>query len=821
MDHPTTAAPRSVCLLVGLAVLCCAPTARGQEQPAEPLRVIGLYPEGVRQSVTGDSHTTLRFTLVNSGPSARVARVVVYYIGREDVRFARDVWVPPQASISTLLPVGPAPLEGTEFGRDIGMILYDRTDGTSRVVLPPGEQRERSRTVFYKKRGETTAIYSDVELSLPDRPSPDPVAPDVLSFVRLIRQESSLDDYVTLLPGDPLPLSPEAYDGVDVFVLAGNRLAADPAGRAQLRRWVMGGGRLWVMLDRVEPATVAAILGEDFDVGLVDRVGLTSFRLYQATDTPASEAVREVEQPVPFARVTPAASDRVISLVDGWPAAFSRPLGHGRVVFTTLGGPGWVLPRTAPTPQPKGPPAPPVVPHYQAKILAGQLHPPPEPEQLPPETFAPMLADEIGYSVIGRGTAAAILGVFALVVAAAALVLRRSRRPELVGWLVPAAGLATAAVFVVLGERSRRAVPPTVGVAGVALVTPGTREVSLAGLYATYHTSSGPVSLGTDAAASFEVDAEGLAGQTRTRVQTDADRWHWDGLSLPAGVRTGRFRMTPAAGRIAAVVRFGPAGLEGRLETGSFGRVEDAIITTPARDPLAVATRPDGTFAASSADSLPQDQYLAGTVLTDRQQRRQAIYRDMLSDKSPPYLAGCDVLLAWAGPTVVPITVSEGTRVVGSVLLAVPLEYERTPPGTNVVIPRGFTTVRRVQSEKQVPALTSGTFPANQLLRFQVPASVLPFEVERAVLVTRVSAPARRVTVSCDVDGKSGVLFDAESPTGPLSVEITDPKLLRLDEGGGMLVNVNVGAPLGGAAVNTAWAFEAMSLELIGRTAGR
>ena len=126
----------------------------------------------------------------------------------------------------------------------------------------------------------------------------------------------------------------------------------------------------------------------------------------------------------------------------------------------------------------------------------------------------------------------AVVGLVALI--GVGIWVRRSRRPGLVAWLVPFVAVTAVGVFVFLGERSRRAVPPTVGIA--ALVEPTDHDTAVAtGQYAIYHPTSGTVTLGGREGMQLGLDAEGLEGQPRMRVQTDIDDWHWDGLALPAG----------------------------------------------------------------------------------------------------------------------------------------------------------------------------------------------------------------------------------------------------------------------------------------------
>ena len=115
--------PLSRCLL--LALLCSTP-AFGQTP--EPLRLDGVGPAGTRSSVT-ESYASFKFIVHNLGPTPRDARVVIHYPEQEGVQYARDVWVPPMSSLTSWVPVGPAPPQSAEIGREIRMLLYDRTGG--------------------------------------------------------------------------------------------------------------------------------------------------------------------------------------------------------------------------------------------------------------------------------------------------------------------------------------------------------------------------------------------------------------------------------------------------------------------------------------------------------------------------------------------------------------------------------------------------------------------------------------------------------------------------------------------------------------------
>ena len=816
--------PLSRCLL--LALLCSTP-AFGQTP--EPLRLDGVGPAGTRSSVT-ESYASFKFIVHNLGPTPRDARVVIHYPEQEGVQYARDVWVPPMSSLTSWVPVGPAPPQSAEIGREIRMLLYDRTGGGMRLVLPPTEERTRGRAILYRKREPTVTIIRS-----PDSVDPrDPNNAESVHFSNVVRNTLELPERAGYINVPMLPPTPETFDGIDVVIFAGTWLDGDPVGRAALRQWVAAGGALWVMLDQIKPDAVASLLGDDADVTVIDRVGLTRVELKRANGD-AGWGPRDEERPVDLVRVVPSATDRVTHTVDGWPAAFTRRVGRGKVLFTTLGPRGWYRERVAsdqrqqppkgrnpvPAGDPKVPPSRSITTQIENPLvgdLAGILYPSPEPDPLPPDVFRPLITDEIGYKVVSRTSVALVLGGFVAALLAVGLGLRKSRRPEVFGWGVPAVAAVAAVVLVFAGERSRRVVPPTVAV--VQLVSPvaGTGESAASGLFAVYNPSSGPAAVGSDDGSTLALDTEGLEGQPRRRVQLDTGRWKWDGLELPAGVRTGTFRAVTRSGRVTAVARFGPDGLSGKLDAEGYTNVGDAIALTTSREPAAVRINADGTFATGPADALPPGQYVAGAVLSDRQQRRQAVHQQLLTGKVwPRYLDDRNLLLAWADTPAVPFLRAEGARVAGAALLAIPMEFERTPPGTRVVVPAALVPYRRLIDHVDAPVTRNGTFAASQVVRFTLPPSVLPLKVEKITFTARVTTPFRKFNVA-GVDGsKKTPMFDAVGPTDPIRVELSGAGVVQPDARGGVVIQVDVGAPAGGPP-DTPWKIDAMGLEVVGTT---
>src|SRR5438105_9114095 len=198
------------------------------------------------------------------------------------------------------------------------------------------------------------------------------------------------------------------------------------------------------MLDMVEPEVVAPLLGDALDFQVVDRVSLTTIEI--ATQLSGKrlweEPVRDYERPVEFVRVLLPQNERPRHTVNGWPVWFTRQVGRGKVVFTTLGPRAWFRARQGkdrPSPYTTYPGLP--LPMTPLQQLADELHPGAAPSSVAVDELRPLLADEIGYVVVGRGSLALVLATFLLVALALGIALRRSRRPELLGWLGPAAAV--------------------------------------------------------------------------------------------------------------------------------------------------------------------------------------------------------------------------------------------------------------------------------------------------------------------------------------------------------------------------------------------
>ena len=302
---------------------------------------------GTRSTVT-ESWTTLTIDLSNTGSTACDARVVIFYEGERNVQYARDIWVPANSRLSSTLTIGPAPPQASKAARDIQMLLYDRTGGQNTLIFPPTQEKVRSRGFAYLPRERSAAILVDdvpTDLSLTSE-SPRGRESRAVEAIQLSRAMplAGANERISIVPPGYLPPTLEAFDGIDSLIWASNRYFNDPTSISTLRQWLQQGGRLWIMLDLVELDGVAALLGEDADMTVVDRVPLTSVgivRRFEAISTGPS--VNQFERPVELVRVSRSGRPRD-SYRERLAGVVHAPSGRGQILFTT-----WVLePGTGP-----------------------------------------------------------------------------------------------------------------------------------------------------------------------------------------------------------------------------------------------------------------------------------------------------------------------------------------------------------------------------------------------------------------------------------------------------------------------------------------
>ena len=105
-----------------------------------------------------------------------------------------------------------------------------------------------------------------------------------------------------------------------------------------------------------------------------------------------------------------------------------------------------------------------------------------------------------------------------------------------------------------------------------------------------------------------------------------------------------------------------------------------------------------------------------------------------------------------------------------------------------------------------------------------MPDSVLPLELSRAVISLSIRAPSRSVAILGLSDGQPVVVRDLTHPIGTYVVTLDQPRLLQLDDQGGLTVAVRVGkeqsTDVDNLMAQAPWKVESLHVAVAGRVLG-
>lgn len=780
--------------------------------------------------------------------------VATYFEDEPSLQYGGRVWLPPRSRIRSWHPVlapAVAANEGQRF--NIRTLVMDTRHERDVLI--------RSDSGYLQFDGTLRAIGLTPVIgfidTLSEQVDDDTEAP--YELLSAMRAEEDVDRRISHLSQRMLPAGEEILQVLDQLVIADDRVIDDIAGLAAIRRWMFGGGHVWVMLDRVDPRVLELLLGDELICQVVDRVGLTTVRIEPAVGARNTErSNRDHEQPVELVRSV-VLGGHVEFTVNGWPAAVTKSCGEGRILITMLGPQGWMRQRTSddnaqpsasarppgfgsraqPPGAAVGPPAvgarpkPKFIPLEPMKNLTLAFFQPRPPPLLPESKLEPHVQEYVGYSVPPRWIVIGLLVGFSGLLAALGTWLWRLNRLELLGAIGPGLALAVSLVLVMIGRAQRQSIPAAVASVQVVQAVPGTDDVRVEGVAGVFSPEAGRGTIKATRGGWLMPDMAGLQGTTRRMVWTDLDVWQWENLPEAAGLRSARFVASQALPeRLEAKATFGPNGLTGRLHAASARNPADILLAT--RDGrIGVDLRDDGTFAARSDNVFTAEQFLAAGLLSDEQNRRRRTLEDLLTHPERLDFPGEPQLLFWSNPWDLGFRFDEGRRTFGAALVSVPVQLERPPVGTDVALAPPLLPYRAVFGpdglapsgwwDDRRRAWVEKSWHSSTWLRFQIPSVLLPVSVQRGRIVVRVSGPVGKLEIAAVKQHTAVPLKSWVDPVGTLTLEITDPELLHVSDDGGLLVRVSGGDPerpeltasgTGRSTKVSYWQIESLTLDL-------
>lgn len=788
----------------------------------------------------------VEFRAWNATDEPAEVQAVLRFIDDPSIEFSRRVTVPPRSLLRTTCPVRvpediPAQRRAIDFLTE--RIMPPRRIDPKDAPTPQDILAQSQPMVLYREDPSVGRIAD----RLTNRPPPfehafhgvgPPVKlePDysIYDMIVAAMRSRKLSRRVASLDTQRLPADVAALDALDVIVLSSDRFAFDPGGISMIRNWVLRGGTLWITLHDVSAETVSAVMGDAFTSVVVDRVEMNSITINNSQlgiDGNETETI-ELEEPVQFARVL--VEDAITThVVEGWPAAFWQPFGDGRVFFTTLGPDAWMRPVLPSDPPPINlQNETPYYPRPSLETLAGDCLGPRPAKRLDNAHLKPFVSQQIGYQIPNRKVITLILSGFCLLLAIAAWWCSRVKRSERLVWVVPTIAILFAVAFLTMGAVTKRAVPPTAATIARISFETGVGEGRAAGLMAIYNQHANSDRMGAEEGGIFFPDMTAMSGTHRRITWTDEDKWYWENLELPAGVRIAPFeRPIPLESAAICMASFGPRGLQGQLTSPLHG-LQDAIISIPHQNTIAVKFEESGEFRSGADDVLARGEYLSEAILDDNRVRRRNIYKHLAGARLELDALPRPILFAWCDPVDLEFELPQSTRR-NATVFSIPVRFEPTRPGTEVVVPSPFISYRALPTPggQISPAYANLThewvqcsLAVTQRLRFQLPPSVLPLTLSRAKVNIVVRIPSRTLELLAMRQGEPEVVLQLNRPIGSYECTIDQPELLEVDEFGGFVLAIHVGddesADPGDVMTQAPWLIEQLRVQVAGKVEG-
>ncbi|MBM3999307.1 MAG: hypothetical protein FJ297_07180 [Planctomycetes bacterium] len=741
-----------------------------------------------------------------ANPTDEPARLAAtfHFRAAPDLHFRRELHLPANARRLTTCNVLTPDLDEREASDrgaspgsyDIECVVTMETPQGTRTLTDYGGALKRTTTVFRNGESITSAMFPDDVLI--DTAYPTPYEMLIAARIAAGRTRRTGEFSEPLFPD-----SLDQLDAVDQILLQGDKAFSHPATVGALRDWLLAGGRLWIMLDRVDESNVRWLLGDQYQCAVVDRVELTEVRMAPALFGSGDYPAVSFERPVPMVRVE-TRDVETAHRVDGWPASFIRAYGKGRVLFTTVGPEAWVR---LYEPNERRPPDADRQAAFVATAaldeLSGLLFSPTTEHPFSAEDVGPYLAEQIGYRVVSRTPVALILAIFVLGLIAIGWI-RRGFPSSVPVWAAPGLALLAAAPIGFLGFSRQSQVPPTAAVSQVAIVHPDSPWMHVAGSTAFYQREPGEVPVASDRGVLWMPDGHGLEGVNREIAWHDRDAWRWTRLRLPAGVREARYRTSVTLAEPVHVdVTFGPRGVEGSLRGLPIQNASDAVMVVPGGPSLAIAYRQDGSFVGAPGARLAKGEFVAESLINDEQRRRRHLMASMMDRRQTTRFPDRPMLMIWGDPFDRGLDLPSGYQRAGSALYCVPIRFEKPASGAHVALPASFlpyrmiagptgrgvaTTYQAATGEWVATALASDSW-----LRAQVPEVVLPIVLSKLVIQLSIHAPSRAVRLAALRDGEIVTLLERANPTGTIQHVVEDADLLRTDPNGGIVLGLLVG----------------------------
>ncbi|MEE3032584.1 MAG: hypothetical protein VX904_07825, partial [Planctomycetota bacterium] len=324
----------------------------------------------------------------------------------------------------------------------------------------------------------------------------------------------------------------------------------------------------------------------------------------------------------------------------------------------------------------------------------------------------------------------------------------------------------------------------------------------------------------------FQVERTEANNEFRRMIWNDDQVWDLENVLLPAGQT---YTSQPTVESIERPVRvsatFDEEGLIGTLDIPGVTRPSDGVILLE-RGFASVTFDEAKGFRVNAMDRLAEGQFIASDVLSDKQRRHQDFLRELFLENGDWEVLS-PILFFWDDVRPVSVEIPGVENHVGAAFYSVPLPLRTPSPGTAVKIPQSLLSIRSGSDAagevaSSVYSWRSGEWVDSKsystvYLRFRVPDSLIPLQLEGVNLSIDIQAEDRRVEFATVVDGELNPLQKVDSPREKFNFEIVDAKALELNSKNEWVFAIKIDRLVDQTDV-AAWRVKDVKIEMSGKT---
>ena len=721
--------------------------------------------------------------LSNSGDKAIHANLFVRMNRMSNVDFVQPVWLPARSNETISLPIFCPFARPGQKATNYSAWLTLGTTG--RIIA------RNSGDIFMPAvRNATLAVTGNNDQT-------------TAGLAVQMRQQQGLSSVIGYSNSSRLPFLASEYDGVYAVFLARRRMNLAGQQIDAMRRWLVGGGRLWMQAPKVRDRVGQALLGADWTI---TRVGQTHTATLRYSGRSISPNVLHLKKAIHLVYLL-APGYTVVEKINGWPAVLTRRIGRGRVFICCVNGRGLL------NKDKKG--GANLWPIVQRFYQAANFN-------VPMAILKHSATSQIGYRISGRMVVGSILVGLTILLLFIGLALGRKDRLERLAPIAIALAVVAGVLLIINGKLNRGRVNLTVSTYQLATASPSQHLLAITGFSSIFSPQAKGAEMTTSSG--FTLNAQSsFAKQTDVRMVAQSNgKFRWQNVHLPSGATLDvPFHSSRAADHLRPIVgTFGPAGLVISGPPSLLADLRDAAIVAPRRA-VALIHGASGTRLAGRGQILPAGQFIQSAFLTRSQQRHNTIEARLFTAGGPTG----PVLLGWPTKAMPLVHLTRHPVTMNQTLLVIPLHMENSVPGTHVTLPWPYLSYTLVPGPGQhAPApvfdsrlhhwLRDLSSPAHIYIRFQLPRQVLPLKVTTALLTVKISSPGRPVSVKVSVHGRWVQVGSRTSGGGgAMNLRLTSAELADINSSGGWQCEVSVG---GDANAAVTWHIKTVRLTVAG-----